>query len=127
MMQYRFLVGQPDLNGHGTLHGGILMKWVDEACGMTAKIITNGVCATRCIENIEFRNTARLGDIVEIDVLYTDCGKTSLGFSATASNAITGDDIACFERVVFVAVDKDHNPRDHRSESCRFSTSPSTG
>ena len=67
-MSYRYLVTQPDLNSHGTLHGGVLMRWVDEACGMEAKIETGNVCATRHIKGIDFISTARLGDIVEITV-----------------------------------------------------------
>ena len=123
-MNYRFLVTQPDLNAHGTLHGGILMKWVDEACGMEARIITGGVCATRHIGDINFCDTARLGDIIEVSVGYKNTGKTSLTFSANAFVLVTSDvakrKIASFDRVVFVAVDKNHKPRDHRDESSSF-------
>ena len=116
----RYLVTQPDLNAHGTLHGGILMKWVDEACGMEARIITGGVCATRHIGDISFWSTARLGDILEVEVKYLYHGKTSLTFSADVSNVTQGDAVAAFEKVTFVAVDKNHKPRDHRNESSSF-------
>jgi len=128
----RYLITQPDLNAHGTLHGGILMKWVDEACGMQARIITGGVCATRHIGNISFWSTARLGDILEIEVKYLYRGKTSLTFSAAVTNITKLDPhrvslgvqsttlVADFEKVVFVAVDKDHKPRDHTNESNNF-------
>ena len=116
----RYLVTQPDLNAHGTLHGGILMKWVDEACGMQARIITGGVCATRNIDNIEFWTTARLGDILEVEVRYLFHGKTSLTFSARVVNVTRGSTVAMFDHVTFVSVDKNHKPRDHRNESCNF-------
>lgn len=132
MHKNRYLITQPDLNAHGTLHGGVLMKWVDEACGMQARIITGGVCATRCIGEINFWSTARLGDILEIEVKYLYRGKTSLTFSATVTNVTRPDParlklnipadtmVATFERFVFVAVDKNHQPRDHTNESSKF-------
>ena len=106
---YRYLVTQPDLNAHGTLHGGILMKWVDESCGMQARLITGRVCATRNINLIDFVSTARLGDIVEVTVVHKETGKTSITFTATVRNAMGGV-IAFFDKLTFVAVDKDHKP-----------------
>ncbi len=108
-MLYRYLVTQPDLNAHGTLHGGILMKWVDEACGMEAKIKTQGVCATRYIGDIDFVDTARLGDILEVVTSLEGTGKTSITFRATVRK-IDGTLIANFSNVVFVAVDANHRP-----------------
>jgi len=96
------------------------MKWVDEACGMQARIITGGVCATRHIGDINFWSTARLGDILEIEVKYLYHGKTSLTFSASVINLTQADAVANFEKVTFVAVDKNHKPRDHRNESTNF-------
>tara|TARA_Y100001973_G_C5190530_1_gene330673 strand:- start:1263 stop:1613 length:351 start_codon:yes stop_codon:yes gene_type:complete len=115
-MTYRFLVTQPDLNSHGTLHGGILMKWVDEACGMEARLAANNVCATRHIHTVDFVSTARLGDIVEVVVRPSAVGKTSLTFSATVRIA-RAQIIAHFERIVFVAVDTSHNPVEFGNES----------
>ena len=116
-MEFRYLVTAPDLNAHGSLHGGILMKWVDEACGMQARIITGGVCATRHIGDIDFCDTARLGDIIEITVKHQNTGKTSLTFSANAFVLVTSDvakrKIASFDRVVFVAIDHQGNPVIH--------------
>ncbi len=108
-MIYRYLITQPHLNAHGTLHGGILMKWVDEACGMEARMKTLNVCATRHIQSIDFLNTARLGDIVEITVNQKSVGKTSITYDAIARNAMGGL-IATFSKIVFVAIDENHQP-----------------
>ena len=114
-MSYRYLVTQPDLNAHGTLHGGILMKWVDEACGMQARLETKQVCATVHIDSIDFSDTARLGDIIQINISAGIVGNTSITFSATASIVIPGSQqkmrkIASFGKVVFVAIDNMHKP-----------------
>ena len=63
------------------------MKWVDEACGMEAKLRTARVCATRHISTIDFTATARAGDIVEISVLPGRVGKTSARYSEHVSFA----------------------------------------
>jgi acyl-CoA hydrolase len=85
------------------------MKWVDEAAGMEAKIKTSKVCATRHISGIDFKSTARLGDIVEITTNLVKTGNTSLTYSVVVRNAFGGV-IATFENLVFVAVDENHNP-----------------
>ena len=110
MFKYRNLITQPDLNAHGTLHGGILVKWVDEACGMEARIISKLVCATRFINKINFLNKAKLGDIIEISVINTNIGNTSLTFSAEVHNLNTKKLVANIQDIVFVAVDKNHKP-----------------
>ena len=107
-MKYRYLVTQPDLNAHGTLHGGILMKWVDEACGMEARLATGGVCATRHIRDIDFRSTARLGDIISIEVVISKTGRTSITFSAFIKNEVSKSVIANFEKLVFVHIDENN-------------------
>ena len=101
---YRYLVTQPTLNAHGTLHGGNLMKWVDEACGMQARLLTGSVCATRNISEIDFLSSAKRGDIVQIDVSLVRVGNTSITFSANVLNAHTRAPIATFSKLVFVGL-----------------------
>tara|TARA_Y100000816_G_C25931201_1_gene485587 strand:- start:32 stop:388 length:357 start_codon:yes stop_codon:yes gene_type:complete len=112
-MKYRYLVTQPDLNAHGTLHGGILMKWVDEACGMEARLLTGGVCATRHIRDIDFRSTARIGDIISIKVSEIKIGRTSITYSAFVKNEVSGLPVANFDNLVFVAVDEENKAVPH--------------
>ena len=112
-MKYRYLISQPDLNAHGTLHGGILMKWVDEACGMEARLMTGGVCATRHIRDVDFRSAARLGDILSVDVAIVKIGKTSITYSAFVKNEISQSVVANFENLVFVSIDENNKAREH--------------
>ena len=107
LTKYRYLVTRPHLNSHGTLHGGILMKWVDEACGMEARLLTGKLCATRHMRHVDFIATGRIGDIIEISVRHLRTGNTSIAFDATVRNALGGV-LARFEEIIFVAVDKDH-------------------
>ena len=85
------------------------MKWVDESCGMEARLLSGRVCATRYIKEIDFLATARVGDIIEVSVRHQETRKTSMTFSATVRNAQAGL-VANFERIVFVALDENHKP-----------------
>ena len=113
IIHFRYLVTQPDLNSHGSLHGGILMKWADESAGMHARKLAGGLCVTRYIDRINFVETARIGDIVKITSRLSDAGTTSLTFSSTIKNDITGKLIASIDRLVFVYVNGSHQPAAH--------------
>lgn len=88
------------------------MRWVDEACGMQARLITGSVCATRYIGEINFISSAHLGDIIQIDVTHTSTGKTSISFKAHIINARTEATIATFDSAVFVRINKDNKPEE---------------
>ncbi len=113
IIHFRYLVTQPDLNSHGSLHGGILMKWADESAGMHARKLSGGLCVTRYIDRINFVETARVGDIVKITSRLNDAGNTSLTFSATIKNDLTGKLIASIDRLVFVYVNGSSRPMAH--------------
>lgn len=103
-LDFRYLVTQPDLNAHGTLHGGILMKWADESAGMHARKVSGYVCVTRFIDKINFVSTSGLGTIVRIESKITKVGKTSLTFQIRAVNDISQDLIATIDELVFVSI-----------------------
>jgi len=109
-LEFRYLVTQPDLNAHGTLHGGILTKWADESAGMHARKLTRGVCVTRFISRINFVATARIGSIIKIVSTVTGVGNTSINFSVIVRNDITDEVLATIDRITFVHVNEDHKP-----------------
>ena len=109
-IEFRYLVTQPNLNAHGTLHGGILTKWADESAGMHARKLTRGVCVTRFISRINFVATSRIGSIVKIVSTVTHVGNTSITFSIIVRNDITDEILATIDKITFVHVNEDHNP-----------------
>jgi len=113
IINFRFLVTQPDLNAHGSLHGGILMKWADESAGMHARKLSGRLCVTRYIDRINFVETARLGSILRITSRLIGSGTTSLTFSSTIKDDLSGKLIASIDRLVFVCVDGLHRPLSH--------------
>ena len=112
-IKFRYLVTAPDLNAHGTLHGGVLLRWVDEAAGMHSRKLTNRVCVTRSMENIQFVSKAKAGDIIVIETSLCHAGKTSLRFAVQAHEDISGRLIAEIENIVFVSIDHQGNKVEH--------------
>lgn len=116
LIDFRYLVTQPVLNAHGTLHGGFLMKWADESAGMHARKTTGYVCVTRFIDRINFVSTARIGTIVRITSRIESVGSSSITFSIIAKDDMTDAHIATIDKIVFVCVDGNHTPVRHGIE-----------
>ena len=112
-MKFRYLVTAPDLNAHGTLHGGVLLRWVDEAAGMHARKLTNRVCVTRFMNGISFVSKAKLGDIILIETIPQNLGDTSINFKVAAHEDVSGREVAKVESIVFVSIDHQGNKVSH--------------
>ena len=113
-IEFRYLVTAPDLNSHGTLHGGVLLRWADEAAGMHSRKITNRVCVTRFIKNVEFKSKVRLGEILKITTEIKSVGTTSITFSLDVIEDISGRQVAKIGDIVFVSIDNHGNPIEHK-------------
>ncbi len=112
-LQFRYLVCAPDLNAHGTLHGGVLLRWIDEAAGMHARKLTNRVCVTRFIEAINFVSKAKLGDIMLVTTYITNVGRTSIEFGVDVKEDISKRSIATIDKIIFVSIDHQGNTVKH--------------
>tara|TARA_B100000676_G_C17276935_1_gene435691 strand:+ start:44 stop:406 length:363 start_codon:yes stop_codon:yes gene_type:complete len=112
-IDFRYLVCSPDLNAHGTLHGGTLLRWIDEATGMHSRKLANRVCVTRMMTDIEFVSTGQRGDIMKITTTLTNVGVTSLTFSVKVEEDVSGRLVSNVGKVVFVALDHQCNPVPH--------------
>ena len=112
-MEFRYLVCAPDLNAHGTLHGGVLLRWVDEAAGMHARKLTNRVCVTRRMDQIDFVSKAQAGDIMKIVSTLEHAGSTSLSFRVSVKEEISDRAIANVNKLVFVSIDDKGNKVNH--------------
>ena len=112
-LQFRYLVCAPDLNAHGTLHGGVLLRWIDEAAGMHARKMTNRVCVTRFIEAINFVSKAKLGDIMLVTTYITKVCRTSIEFGVDVKEDISRRSVATIDKIIFVSIDHQGNTVKH--------------
>jgi acyl-CoA hydrolase len=65
------------------------------------------------MSEINFINSARQGDIVELGIKATHFGRTSLTLTCQVRNKITQRTILTIDKMVFVSVDEDGRPVPH--------------
>lgn len=103
-----------DLNANGTLFGGSLLKWIDEEAAIYAIIqLGNERVVTKYMSEINFLASAWQGDLVEIGLIPTRFGRTSMTLRAEARNMITRTSLLTIEQIVFVSLDEDGVPVPH--------------
>ena len=103
-----------DLNAHGSLSGGSLLRWIDEEAAIYAILqLGNPRAVTKYISEIDFVSSAVLGDLIEMGLRATSFGRTSLTMRAEVRNMITRRSILVIERLVFVSLGDDGRPAPH--------------
>ena len=110
----RKLITPADLNPRGTLHGGQLLKWIDEEGGIHAALELNtGLIVTKYISEVEFKYPVMEGDVVEIGMETQEVGKTSVIVSCDV-RSMHADRIVCsIDKIVYVRVNKYGLPKGH--------------
>ncbi|MES1926586.1 hotdog domain-containing protein [Salinisphaera sp. T31B1] len=103
-----------DLNPNGTLFGGSLLRWIDEEAAIYAIIqLENSRIVTKYISEINFVSTAVQSDVIELGIMATRFGTTSLTMCAQVRNKITRKSILTIDEIVFVSVDEQGQPKPH--------------
>src|ERR1700712_544722 len=74
----RFLAEPSDVNFGGKVHGGAVMKWIDQA-GYTCAVGWSGqYCVTVYAGGIRFYKPVLIGNVVEVKARLVHTGKTSM-------------------------------------------------
>ncbi len=103
-----------DLNPNGTLFGGSLLRWIDEEAAIYAHIQLDNVrVVTKYISEINFVSSAVQGDIIELGIVATKFGSTSLTLQVEVRNKLTRKTILKIDKMVFVNLGEDGNPEPH--------------
>jgi acyl-CoA hydrolase len=105
---FRFLAEPTSVNFGGKVHGGALMKWIDETAYACAATWSGCYCVTVSVGNIRFRRPILVGNLVELRARIVATGRTSMHIhvSVHAGDPRSGglqQTTDCL--VVFVAVD----------------------
>ena len=110
-----------DLNPHHSLFGGRLLEWIDEEAALYAIIqLENTRTVTKYISEINFVSSAKQGDIIEIGIEAVEFGRSSLTLRCEVRNKMTHQKIITIERLVFVALDEDGNPKPHGKTTIEY-------
>ena len=103
-----------DLNPNQSLFGGKLLQWIDEESALYAVIqLENKHVVTKYISEINFISAPKQGDIIEIGILATHFGTTSLTMRCEVRNKLTREMILTIEKIVFVNLDENGKPLPH--------------
>ncbi len=79
-------------NSLGDVHGGEIMKLVDEAGALTAMKHARHIVVTVAMDSMEFLSPVHVGDLVSLNASVNYIGRTSMeiGIRVEAENVITG-------------------------------------
>ena len=110
-----------DLNPNGTLFGGRLLAWIDEEAALYTIIqFENSKIVTKYISEINFKASAKQGDIIEIGIEVIKFGKTSITMKCEARNKMTRETILTVDNIVMVNLGKDGKPALHHKTEVEF-------
>jgi acyl-CoA hydrolase len=103
-----------DLNPNGTLFGGKLLAWLDEELALYSIIqLENSRIVTKHMSEINFRSSAKQGDIIEIGIDVVKFGTTSLVLTCEARNMMTRETIITIDNTTMVSLGADGKPQAH--------------
>lgn len=105
---------QPEhANHHGNVHGGWIMKLVDEAGALSCMRHAQMRVVTVAVDSLVFREPIKIGDLVTFTAEVTYTGRTSMEaeVQVTAENPITGERTHTNTAyLVYVGLDDDNRP-----------------
>ena len=105
---------QPEhANTQGNVHGGWIMKLVDEAAALAAMRHAGHKCVTVAMDRMVFRQPIYIGNLVILEAMVTYAGRTSMEIEVdvVAENPITRQrNQTNTAYVVYVAIDDQGKP-----------------
>ena len=112
-LSFQFLSEPSDVNFGGKVHGGVVMKWIDQTAYTCARSWAQSYCVTVYVGGIRFYSPINIGDLVKIDAYVIYTGNTSIHIGIDVYSKDIAD--VNFEKkthciIVFVSVDKNGNP-----------------
>jgi acyl-CoA hydrolase len=102
-----------DANYMGNVHGGVIMKLVDNIAGLCAMRHAQHQVVTMAIDSMTFHSPVHIGDVLTLNASLNWTGRSSMevGVRVVAENPLTGE---CTHTnsafLVFVALDNTGQP-----------------
>jgi acyl-CoA hydrolase len=105
---FRFLAQPTDVNFGGKVHGGMAMKWIDQAGYACAVGWSGAYCVTVSVSGIQFVAPILIGDLVSVRarLIHTGTSSMHLAVDVLARDLRSGEQrLATSCVMVFVALD----------------------
>ncbi|MEM7312816.1 MAG: acyl-CoA thioesterase [Planctomycetota bacterium] len=100
-------------NLYGNVHGGVIMKLVDEAGALCAMRHAQQPSVTIAIDSMTFLSPVHVGDVINLKASLNYVGRTSMeaGIKVIAENPLTGEKTHTNSAyAVYVALDENGKP-----------------
>ena len=113
-LTFRFLAEPTDINFGGKVHGGAVMKWIDQAGYASAVHWCGGYAVTVYVGGIRFYNPIHIGYLVEIRTRLIYTGKTSMHIAVDVFSKPLEDDTFTHNThcvIIFVSLDSEGKPK----------------
>lgn len=113
-ISFQFISEPTDVNFGGKVHGGVVMKWIDQTAYTCARNWAESYCVTVYVGGIRFFKPISIGEIVKINAYVIYTGRTSIHIAVDVfSRSFSQKDFVkkthCI--IVFVAVDPEEKPQ----------------
>ena len=110
---FRFISEPTDTNFGGKVHGGMVMKWIDQTGFACATAWSQQYCVTAYVGGIKFYRPIHIGYLVEVKAKIVYTGKTSMHIAIDVM--ATDPKVMKYEKtthciIIFVAVNSIGNP-----------------
>ncbi len=107
----RFLAAPTDVNWGGKVHGGIVMRWIDEAAHVLATSWSGNPANVAIFTGgVRFYRPLRIGHVVEVEARLLHTGRTSMhiGVHVRSGDPAIGEmELTTYCRTVFVGIDEE--------------------
>lgn len=110
---FQFISEPTDVNFGGKVHGGIVMKWIDQTAYTCARSWAENYCVTVYVGGIRFYKPISIGEVIKINAYVIYTGNTSIHIAVDVYSRDFKEQH--FEKkthcvIVFVSVDEAGNP-----------------
>lgn len=110
---FQFISEPTDINFGGKVHGGAVMKWIDQTAYTCARTWAETYCVTVYVGGIRFYSPVNIGDLVKIEayVIYTGNTSIHIGIDVFSKEISKGPFVKTTHCViVFVSIDEKGTP-----------------
>lgn len=110
---FQFISEPTDVNFGGKVHGGSVMKWIDQTAYTCARTWSETYCVTVYVGGIRFYKPINIGDLVKIDAYIIFTGQTSIHIAIDVYSRKLNEESFTKKThcvIVFVSVDSDGKP-----------------
>lgn len=77
------IMGTGDTNLYGSVHGGVVMKLIDDAAAAAAARHSGGPAVTASVDRLNFLAPVQVGDLLKVTAVVSSAGRTSLDVLTT--------------------------------------------